>query len=99
MCIRDRSGAAHRASADARAAHRLYQILALRYEGQSPESFGAHPMIYKVKRQQPATKRQKERLHDLIKYHKINMSVQIEYLTRNEASRLTDQILSRYGRI
>ena len=93
------SGAAHRASADARAAHRLYQILALQYEGQSPESIGAHPMIYKVKRQQPATKRQKERLHDLIKYHKINMSVQIEYLTRNEASRLTDQILSRYGRI
>lgn len=90
---------AHRAEADARAAHRLYQTLISLYGEQSPQAFEASPMVYKVKRQQPATKRQKERLHDLIKYHKINVSVQIEYLTRNEASRLTDQILSRYGKI
>ena len=89
----------HRALADARAAHRLYQELKRRYGKEEPEAFEPQPMIYKAKRQQPASKRQKERLHDLIKYHKINVSVQIEHLTRNEASRLTDQILSRYGKI
>ena len=63
------------------------------------EVFSAKPLIYRVKKEQPATKRQKERLHDLIKYHRINVSLQIEDLTRNEASRLTDQILYRYGKI
>lgn len=90
---------AHRAVSDARAAHRLYQELICRYGKEHPEAFSEKPLFCKVKKEQPATKRQKERLHDLIKYHKIDVSVQIEHLTRNEASRLTDQILSRYGRI
>ena len=56
-------------------------------------------MIYKVKKEQPASKRQKEVLHELIKYHKIETTVQIEYLSRNEVSRMTDKIISQYGRI
>ena len=46
-----------------------------------------------------ASKRQKEVLQYLIKYHKINLSVQLDDLSKNEASRLTDQIISQYGRI
>lgn len=90
---------AHRAEEDARAASRLYLALMAAYGAEQPDAFWQKPLIYRVKREQPATKRQKERLHDLIKYHRINVSLQIEHLTRNEASRLTDQILSRYGKI
>lgn len=92
-------GTAHRAEEDARAAHRLFCCLLSQYGEEQPAVFSGKPLIYRVKKEQPATKRQKERLHDLIKYHRINVSLQIEHLTRNEASRLTDQILSRYGRI
>lgn len=56
-------------------------------------------MIYKVKREQPASKKQKEVLRELIKYHKINLTVQIDSLSRNEISRYTDQIIAQYGRI
>ena len=56
-------------------------------------------LVYKVKKEQPATKRQKELLRDLIKYHKICVTVQIEYMSRNEVSRMTDKIISQYGRI
>ena len=56
-------------------------------------------MIYKIKKERPATKRQKEVLRDLLKYHKINLAVQIDYMTRNEVSRMTDKIISQYGRI
>ncbi len=93
------NGKAHRAVSDARAAHNLYQALWEAYGRQDPKAFAPKPLTYRIKKEQPATKRQKERLHDLIKYHKIDISVQIEHLTRNEASRLTDQILSRYGKI
>ena len=44
-------------------------------------------------------KRQKEGLRELAKYHRINLSVDIEYLTRSEASRLTDKIILNYGRM
>lgn len=91
-------GNAHRAVADAKAAHLLFQCLAAAYKDKKPEIFREKPLIYQIKKEQPATKRQKERLHDLVKYHRIDISVQIDHLTRNEASRLTDQILSRYGK-
>ena len=58
----------------------------------------AKPMIYKVKKEQPASKKQKEDLRYLLKYHKIDVPVEIDYLSRNEASRLKDQIIFQYGR-
>ncbi len=63
------------------------------------EVFMAKPMIYKVKKEQPATKKQKEDLRYLLKYHKIDVPVEIDYLSRNEVSRLQDQIIFQYGRI
>lgn len=90
---------AHRALSDARMAHFLYQAVKSQHFQTNPEAFFGRPLIYKVKKEQPATKNQKEGLRELIKYHKINLSVQIEYLTRNEASRMTDKIISQYGRI
>lgn len=89
----------HRAMADARAAHALYQELAKRYEKERPKVFLPQPLSYKVKREQPASKRQKEHLQDLVKYHKISLTVQIDHLSRNEISRITDKIIAQYGRI
>lgn len=89
----------HRALADAVTAHLLYQAVRERHFSEAGEVFAGKPLQYKVKKEQPATKRQKEVLRDLIKYHRISVSAQIDYMTRNEASRLTDRIIFQYGRI
>ena len=90
---------AHRALGDAKDADALYRQLALLSGGESPAAFVPKPLIYKVKREQPASKKQKEDLRYLVKYHKIDLPVQIEHLSRSEASRYTDKIISQYGRI
>lgn len=90
---------AHRALADAMTAHLLYQAVKKSCFSAAPEAFSCKPLIYKVKKEQQATKKQKEVLRDLLKYHRINVSVQLDYLSRNEISRMTDKIISQYGRI
>lgn len=89
----------HRALEDAKAAHRLYQEMFKRQGREAFEAFCPKPLIYKVKREQPASKRQKEHLQDLLKYHKISLTAQIDHLSRNEISRITDKIIAQYGRI
>lgn len=89
----------HRALNDAEDCHFLYQEIRARYQEQEPEAFTPKPLIYKVKREQPASKKQKEDLRYLSKYHRIDLPVQIDSLTRNEISRITDKIISQYGRI
>lgn len=91
-------GQAHRALSDAIDAHRLYQVMLIKYGSERPEVFRGTPLIYKVKKEQPASKRQKEDLRDLLKYHRIDVLVQIDDLSRNEVSRLKDKIISQYGR-
>ena len=90
---------AHRAQADAVSAHLLYQKLLGQYGMERPELFAPRPLEIRVKREQPATKRQKDYLRDLSKYHRINVTVQIDSLSRSEASRMIDQIISQYGRM
>lgn len=92
-------GTAHRALSDAQAASSLYQELLKLYGEDKPEAFEPKSLIYKVKKEQPATKRQKEGLRELLKYHRIDITVQIDHLSRNEVSRMTDKIISKYGRI
>lgn len=89
---------AHRAEADALSAHLLYQKLAEKCTGDREALFIPKSLIYKAKKEQPATKRQKEYLQDLIKCHRIDVTVQIDSISRNEASRMIDQILTQYGR-
>ena len=80
---------AHRAEADALSAHLLYQkLLTGRGEGRE-ELFAPKSLIYKAKKY----------LQDLIKCHRIDITVQIDTLSRNEASRMIDRILSQYGRM
>jgi len=93
------TGHSHRASDDAMAAHLLYQKLRADFAEASPELFAATPLVHKVKKQNPITKKQKDYLNDLLKYHKIVIDVEIDSLTKNEASRLIDKIILDNGRI
>lgn len=90
---------AHRALSDARSAHFLYQELKKRFGAARGELFADIPLKYQAKKERTATKRQKEHLQELIKYHRIDITVQIEHMSGNEISRMIDQIIFRYGKI
>lgn len=90
---------AHRAFHDALATHELYVKLQKAAGEEQDKLFQPKPLLYKVKRQGPITNAQKAYLNDLIKYHKIKLDVAVDSLTKNEASRKIDTIISEYGRI
>ena len=85
--------------ADAMAAHQLYQAMKKRYGKERPDVFSEENLIYRVKKEQPASKRQKEHLQDLLKYHRIDITVEIDHMSGNEISRMIDKIIFQYGRI
>lgn len=89
----------HRALDDARATAELLRIFLERFAEDDPEAFEPKKLQYRVKKQQPASKRQKRRLKELVEYHKMELDLEIESLTRSEASRITNQILQRSGQI
>lgn len=88
----------HRALEDAKATAALFQYLQ-QFEPGDPEAFHPKPLLYKAKKQSPASKRQKKRLKELVDWHKIELNVEIDSLTRSEASRITDKILAGYGKV
>lgn len=88
---------AHRALGDAMATHFLYQKLLKDFYNGNETDFMPGQLIYNVKRETPITKAQKERLSKLITLHNIDYLYDLDCLTRNEASRITDQILATYG--
>ena len=96
-CLSIETGTSHRAKDDARAAANLYEYIKGKWTGE-PDKLAPHPLIYQVKRETPATPRQKDYLRALVEYHKLEKSIFSETLTKNEASRLIDRILSEYGR-
>ena len=87
----------HRALDDAKAAQVLYEILERDFLEKEPELFAKKELQYKVKRQTPATSRQKEYLGVLLKRHRITPEIPLEQMSRSEASRLTDRIIRQYG--
>lgn len=90
---------AHRAMGDVEATYKLYLKLLQEFEGKDENLlFQPKPLNYQVKKESPITRAQKERLYLLIERHKIETEYQIDKLTKNEASRYTDQILAKYGR-
>lgn len=93
---RDRN---HRALEDALATQELYERLEAEYLPVSRTEFVPKPLLYKPKRQTPATPAQKKHLKELLDYHKIELDASLDELTRSEASRRIDRILSEYGRI
>lgn len=89
----------HRAYDDALAASDLYQILLERFYPISKKEFEPRQLVYEVKKEAPITPRQKTYLKDLLHYHKITSDVEMNVLTKNEASRMIDKIILEHGRI
>ena len=89
---------AHRALEDAKATDLLYRRLTEQFFDSEDALFCPQTLVYRAKRDTPATNSQKDRLYRLISQHKIIQDVEIEQLTRSEASRMTDKILAKYGR-
>lgn len=90
---------AHRADEDAYVTALLYEKLKEQFGQEKPELFEPLKLVCKAKKQQPITNAQKGYLNDLLKYHTIKCNVQIDSLTKSEASRLIDGIILHYGRI
>lgn len=89
---------AHRAYHDALATAKLYQILAHHFENEYPKIFVPAPLVFKPKKNQPISEKQKEYLMKLIKYHKIDFNSSLEEMTKSEASRAIDRIILQYGK-
>lgn len=89
---------AHRAMDDALETLELYRILKQKFAGEHPEWFRTQRLICKVKKEGPITRAQIGFLKDLMEYHHLTPEVEITSLTKNEASRMIDTILSTYGR-
>lgn len=94
----------HRALSDVEATYGLYKkLLQLFYKEELPSEekkiFMPAKLIYQVKREQPATAHQIERLQKLLAYHNVQPDRNINRMTRNEASRYTDQLITRFGRL
>ena len=85
---------AHRALNDAEATHLLYQKLAGEFFKEEESLFDRQMLQFQVKRDTPITIPQKEQLYRLMKQHNLTVDVDVERLTRSEASRLTDQLLA-----
>lgn len=88
----------HRALADAALTASLLEHLWEEFGETYPEDFLPKPLQYRAKRQGPATPAQKRDLIELMAYHKIELDVEVEALTKSEASRIIDKIYAKYGR-
>ena len=79
--------------------HNLYQELKKRFGGERPELFTAKMLQYKAKKGTDGIEKAKEHLQDLLKYHRIDITVEIDHMSGNEISRMIDKIIFQYGRI
>ncbi len=91
-----RNEAAHRACSDARAAAEVYFRMRAGFPDDR-ELFLPYRLEYRIKKQEPAMEKQKKYLNDLLIYHKINLNINWENLTKSEASRRIDTIIREYG--
>lgn len=90
---------AHRAYHDALATAKLYHMMAHYYEHKNPALFEPEQLIHKQKKVQPMTQKQREYLQVLLSHHKIVLEKDIDTLTRNEASKIIDRIISEHGHL
>lgn len=93
---------AHRACDDARATAELYLRLKKEFYGRTEETdklFLPSPLICQVKKDTPVTPAQKRYLKALVEYHELSLGIEIESLTKSEASRQIDRIILNYGKI
>ena len=84
---------------DARATAELFLLLQKAYQEAEPGLFVPKPLNYKVKKQGPLTPAQKRDLNHLLIYHRIESDIEIDSLTKGEASCMIDKIYAKYGGI
>ncbi|MBS6559266.1 MAG: 3'-5' exonuclease [Clostridiales bacterium] len=92
-----RNEKAHRAVYDARATAYCYEQMIRQFGKENPDAFHGNPLFYRPKKWEPATIRQKRYLNDLLKYHKIENTTDMEQLSKSEASKLIDSIILKHG--
>lgn len=90
---------AHRALDDAIETMQIFEELKKNYGEEDEEAFAPKPLLYKAKKQSPATPRQIRYLQELAACHNIELPRSLEGITRSEASKLTDQLILRYGKM
>ena len=61
------------------------------------EIFQPQQLQFKVKKERPATPKQKKYLENLMKYHAIGECLDIDQMTQREASKKIDHIILNYG--
>ena len=88
---------AHRALDDAIETKEIFEKLLVLMD-EKGEAVESKPLVYKAKRQTPATAHQIQRLKEYMEEHEINDVIQWETLTRSQASRLYDEYRSKYGK-
>ena len=88
---------AHRALADAEATHFLFGKLRDAFYREEEALFQPQKLVYKAKKDSPATNSQKERLYRLTMQHNITLDVNIEMMTKSEASRMIDKLRMQFG--
>lgn len=88
---------AHRAVYDARATAYCYEKLMEQFGENNPTYFQPVPLQFEPKKREPMTWKQKRYLNDLLKYHKIEKDIEMETLSKSEASKMIDSIILQYG--
>lgn len=83
----------HRALADARSAAMVYERLCA-MGGEAETTFA---LTYSIPKREPITAKQKSFLESLIRKHKVPFERETGSLSKSEASREIDKILSTYG--
>lgn len=90
---------AHRALEDAIETYRVFEKLKETYGEVDETAFTPYPLLYKAKKQTPATGRQIEYLKKYAAYYGIELPGHFSEMTRSEASRLTDRLIAQYGKL
>ena len=89
----------HRAFNDADVTSKLYLIFCENYQEDDAVCFEPVQMQYKPRKKQPITPKQKKYLLNLISYHNLEVDYDVDNLSKSEASRKIDQIISSKGKI
>lgn len=90
---------AHRALDDAKETMQIFEKMKQLYGETQESAFAPKPLLYKAKKQSPATERQKQYLKRFAQYHGIELPELSQTMTKSEASRLTDRLIAQYGKM
>jgi len=77
----------------------IFEMMKVLYGAEQPEKFLPKPLLYKAKKQSPATERQKQYLKKLALYHNIELESFSPSMTKSEASKLMDRLIVKYGKM